>query len=372
MNAVDGSAHVEQEKFSGDLEDELPSLLVVVLDTNPLGWNGQISLREALSSLLIFLNSHLSLSHSNEVAVIASHTNRLKFLYPRPDSESTVVAKVSEDHSPTDSSNEDHTNGNGNGYGNGNGNGNGTHSMSDFSMYRQFRVVNESVLRELDQLLQETKAEDIERNGVPFDSTVMSGALSVALSYINRLAGGVDDGDMRMKARVLVVSVCADLASQYVPIMNSIFAAQKMKVPIDVCKLGNDTVFLQQAADTTGGVYLHLVNPTGLIQYLMTVFLPDRLLRKYLVLPTQSGIDFRAACFCHKRIVDIGYVCNICLSIFCQPPADGSCAVCDTIFDPKELVDLFKQPVVYVPGAKKKIKKKKKNDSDFTPTPGPS
>lgn len=30
--------------------------------------------------------------------------------------------------------------------------------------------------------------------------------------------------------------------------------------------------------------------------------------------PTAVGVDFRAACFCHRRVVDVGFVCSICLS----------------------------------------------------------
>lgn len=43
-------------------------------------------------------------------------------------------------------------------------------------------------------------------------------------------------------------------------------------------------------------------------------FLPGVVVRKLLHLPGQEQIDLRAACFCHKKIVDIGYVCSICLS----------------------------------------------------------
>lgn len=46
-------------------------------------------------------------------------------------------------------------------------------------------------------------------------------------------------------------------------------------------------------------------------------FIPDNSTRKHLVPPTQINVDFRAACFCHKRIVDIGFVCSICLSSQC-------------------------------------------------------
>jgi len=43
-------------------------------------------------------------------------------------------------------------------------------------------------------------------------------------------------------------------------------------------------------------------------------FLPPPAIRKVLAVPTQDKIDFRAACFCHKNIVDIGFVCSVCLS----------------------------------------------------------
>ncbi|KAK9237763.1 TFIIH subunit Tfb4/p34 [Lipomyces kononenkoae] len=368
MNAVDGSSHVPQDGLASELEEELPSLLVLVLDTSPLGWGAQsagISLREAVASLLIFINSHLALNHSNEVAVIAAHPTCVKFLYPVPGEDySTVTQKSSAAAGAEESLEETNSNGQSNGH---------NAVPSDASMYRQFRVVNESVMKQLELLLLATSPADIEHNGKMSDTTLMSGALSVSLAYINRLIGGVNDDGPKVRARIMVVSVCSDLSSQYVPIMNCIFAAQKMKVPIDICKIGNNTGFLEQAADTTGGVYMHLEHPRGMIQYLLTAFLPDRVLRKHLVLPTQSSIDFRAACFCHNRIVDIGYVCNICLSIYCQPPADGSCAICDTIFDPRNLADLLKKPVVVTAAAPKKAKKKKKKDSEAISslTPGP-
>jgi len=32
------------------------------------------------------------------------------------------------------------------------------------------------------------------------------------------------------------------------------------------------------------------------------------------VAPTASYVDFRAACFCHRRVVDLGFVCSVCLA----------------------------------------------------------
>lgn len=43
-------------------------------------------------------------------------------------------------------------------------------------------------------------------------------------------------------------------------------------------------------------------------------FLSAPSIRQILAVPTQDRIDFRAACFCHKNIIDIGFVCSVCLS----------------------------------------------------------
>lgn len=47
-------------------------------------------------------------------------------------------------------------------------------------------------------------------------------------------------------------------------------------IPVDVCKVfGEDTVFLQQAAHLTAGVYLRLEHSAGLLQYLMVSPCPN-------------------------------------------------------------------------------------------------
>lgn len=82
-----------------------------------------------------------------------------------------------------------------------------------------------------------------------------------------------------------------------------------------MCKLTQEpTVFLQQASHLTKASYYTLERRSGLLQYLLMAFLPGAAARKYLHLPAQEQIDLRAACFCHKRITDIGYVCSVCLS----------------------------------------------------------
>ena len=75
-----------------------------------------------------------------------------------------------------------------------------------------------------------------------------------------------------------------------------------------------DSGLLQQGCDITGGQYLHIPNVAGLLEYLLWVFLPSPFCRTKLVLPTPTKVDYRAACFCHRQLVDIGYVCSVCLS----------------------------------------------------------
>lgn len=187
-------------------------------------------------------------------------------------------------------------------------------------------------------------------------------------------------------SRVLVVSTSGDLAGQYIPLMNAMFAAQHSRVLIDVLKLAGDTVLLQQASFTTGGIFLAPTSskssegpttngksvhdkplPIQLLPYLLHALLPAPATRAHLFPPTSPHVDFRAACFCHRDVVDTGYVCSICLSIFCEElpsTPDGTfCLICGT----KLLLASDGQPVVDEDGSKKKDKKKKrKKDGTVT------
>lgn len=179
--------------------------------------------------------------------------------------------------------------------------------------------------------------------------------MTKALCYINRITSApsastnvtshssrtpsateASDPSILPDPRILILSVSPDLATAYIPLMNAIFSAQKLRVTLDVCKLfGPDTVFLQQAAHLTGGSYIYLERRDALLQYLIMSHLPPPSIRAALAVPTQDRIDFRAACFCHKNIVDIGFVCSICLSIFCRPVP--VCTTCRTKFPIKTL-----------------------------------
>lgn len=322
MNTIDDTS---KQLGEYSVHEEHPSLLTVVIDTHPGAWaelESKLTLREAVASLLVFINGHMSLNNSNKVAVIASHTNGARFLYP-----------LTSPSSNSDSSSSRIRNGK--------------------TMYRQFREIGDIVLTQLEKLLSE------EQNLV--GQSAISGALSLALTHINKAIEKSDDS--RLSSRILLVSVSGELSSQYISTMNCIFAAQKRRIPIDVCKLAGDTVFLQQACDSTNGNYIKVDHPKGLVQYLMSAFFVEPTLRPHVNLGTQKEVDFRAACFVTKNVVDIGYVCSVCLCIMSVIP-DGQCPHCETKYDSKDLNALNRKPIVV---AKRKVKKKKKTD-----TPGSS
>jgi transcription initiation factor TFIIH subunit 3 len=278
-----------------------PSLLVIVLDTNPHAWAllaPTLPLSKAIANILVFINAHLAVNNANQVAVVASHSHRAVWLYPRPPSSSEDVEMI-DGISP---------------------------QLHNANKYRPFALIEDSLLSSLRELISTTTETDISTT----TTTQMAGALTLALAYINKAtinysgistdtkaapnSADTNEPVTGLQSRILVVSVSGDLAHQYIPIMNTTFAAQRLRIPIDILKLAGDTVFLQQASDATKGIYMQLRSPQGLLQYLMMAFLPDQMSRKHLIAPTQEVVDFRAACFCHRKVVDVGFVCSICLS----------------------------------------------------------
>lgn len=396
-----------------------PSLLTIVLDTNPAAWavlSDTLPLAKAVADLLVFINAHLACNYTNKVGVIASHCDKAQWLYPTPTeqklprhapkasqkrsedvasfrdqlAESTKRMKLSSSQAEQ----------------------NGSHkSKSESNKYRPFRLVEEELVQNLENLLLSTSPDVVSSHS----STMVAGALTLALSYINRetvlhnesVTGAAPNladssttqaatsegagnnaltNSLQSRIFLLSLSPSTDLAHQYIPIMNSIFACQRLNIPIDVLQLplssptpaenpdsslstsvatsptttANSTVFLQQAADATHGIFVSAIlqssdtASSSLLTYLLTAFLPSPNTRTHLVPPTRIDVDFRAACFCHRNVISTGFVCSICLSIFCSVPDNGDCLTCGTHL---MLGDYGGRPVV-VPRRKKKKTRK--------------
>ena len=142
-------------------------------------------------------------------------------------------------------------------------------------------------------------------------------ALSIAMCYSNRCRQRT--AATAGLTRVLCIKGSSDTSSQYIPTMNAICSAQRSGIPIDSCILGKvDSAFLQQAAQITGGSYFKPDAFRICLQNLLTMSISDQRSRALLQLPNQRGVDFRTSCFCHKQPLDTGFVCSICLSVFCD------------------------------------------------------
>ncbi|KAM8918076.1 general transcription factor IIH subunit 3 isoform 2-T2 [Lycaon pictus] len=246
-------------------EDEL-NLLVIVVDTNPIWWGkqalkeSQFTLSKCIDAVMVLGNSHLFMNRSNKLAVIASHIQESRFLYPGKNGK--LGDFFGDPGNPSEFS----------------------PSGSKDGKYELFTAANEVIVEEIKDLMIKS---DIEGQHT---ETLLAGSLAKALCYIHRMNKEVKD-NQEMKSRILVIKAAEDSALQYMNFMNVIFAAQKQNILIDACVLDSDSGLLQQ-----------------------WVFLPDQDQRSQLILPPPIHVDYRAACFCHRNLIEIGYVCSVCLS----------------------------------------------------------
>jgi len=273
------------------------------------------SFQQAMDSLLVFCNSYLMMRHTNKIVFIAYDSRTCRFIYPNANDD-------------TDS-NENNC------------------SVNDgkFDMFTQF---NDTVQEKIKAMTEETANDSTLPSKSP---SLLAGALSKALCYIHN---NNKDITGKVQSRIFVLKCSPDGSSHYTSVMNCIFAAKKEDVLIDCCDVERNSGFLQQAASITGGSYFAVDRLPGLLQYMLWMFLPDADIRGKLNLPKSEDIDYRAVCFCHKRFVDIGFVCSVCLSIYCQ--FVPKCQTCQTRFKLPQLSMSLK--------GKKKGKKKKKDEEE--------
>ncbi|VDK34595.1 unnamed protein product [Taenia asiatica] len=323
--------------------DENRELLVVLIDLTPVWWgtyaHENLILPSFIECVLAFVNCHLTLSPLNEVAIIGVTPEQTEFLWPS----STPLEEFEL-------------------------------QPCHYGQYEAFAILGETVRRKVQRLV--TSCESLTCS-VSFASAINNAlcyyirrcrelrpTLSLqndsAPSNANETVAVEDISSLltdNFHARILVVRAADDNSAQYLSLMNAVFTAQKLGVLIDACIIpptrmaysaddplrqssttlqesSNSSLF-QQAADLTGGIYLRIPRPAGLLQYLLSVFLPRAGLRSQLILPdcgggVGTGVDFRSACFCHRKMVDLSYVCSVCLSIFCS--FTPICSTCQTPF----------------------------------------
>lgn len=263
------------------------SHLSVIIDCSPSPLVNQKQFVKWLDSVITYCNSHLMLDEKNELTIIASYVTANKIILSTIDGIKPAKSIIPQQ-----------------------------------GQFEKFAFVTDIIRNGIVDLIKESPV-------IVSCDCLLAGALGMALCKINNLK--------RQVSRILVVSCSLQVgsfASQYMNLMNSFFAAQKMNVPIDGCVFMKEEPkrgsILEQGCDLTGGHYLNIPNVAGNLQYLSWIFLPSTKARETLLLPEKRKATHRAACFCHRKIIDIGYVCSVCLSIFCT--YSPICSSCQTHF----------------------------------------
>eukprot|EP01134_Creolimax_fragrantissima_P007790 CFRG7790T1 len=293
------------------------TLLVAVIDCNPYVWGslgdknkdeGSISkhmtFAQCADAVMVFLNAYMMMSQNHSVAVVASHASGSTLIYPEevPGLNEAVGERV--------------------------------HTISHFDGQQcHFADINSIIVQNLKRLSNLTPNASDEKAAPGY--SMLSAALARSLCFINKVKLNVPVG-RNVEARILVINASPDYAAQYMSVMNCIFAAVKNKVTIDACVLNGEessSGFLQQATEISGGLHTSLKMTDALLQYLLTFYLPNKDEREVMRLPRQTDVDYRAACFCHNKVISIGYVCSVCLSVFCE--VKGVCSTCHTRFKPR-------------------------------------
>ncbi|XBW38185.1 hypothetical protein QEN19_003777 [Hanseniaspora menglaensis] len=338
------------------LKDENSSLLVLAIDLQQLlQFDEENDVSTIMKNIIVFINAHIAYSSSNKVCcIINDDRNGVEFLYPNEDEEDESTEVLNGD------------------------------------MYQGFKKVNESIMRKLAKVVEKHKEEVLGSSTSKKKRSSLAGVISCGLTYIHRIL----KDSISIRARMVVVTgqtLHSNIiqSHQYIPIMNCIFTAMKLKCPIDVLKINDINInkntaksnsFLQQATDATNGIYLEINSTNGMIQYLTTIFYLNTVVTSttidnklkinnsvdkleieinnednededeevivtshsdILLKPTTSQVDFRTSCFLTGKTVAVGFVCNVCLVVISYIPITlKDCPCCGSNFDIKALKKL--------------------------------
>ncbi len=124
---------------------------------------------------------------------------------------------------------------------------NGTTTADDANHYRPFRQIQTTLLSAISRLYKTTSPDSLT------PTTSIAGALTLALTYTNKQSIALSTTtpsktnpdpllppsdpnstpSVTLNRRILILSVSGDLAHQYIPIMNTIFACKPTHPPTD-------------------------------------------------------------------------------------------------------------------------------------------
>lgn len=347
-----------RERFEGfqvRAADDPASIIAVVLDTTVESWfpEGSLENDEAVQSaakalqsvteqLLVFLNTFLLLHDANRLCILMSSPGICDLVYPDyPDFPDIKQLPAQYDVSDEDAA-FDAT----------------PTPIADRPPKDVSSVMHDiraAMTAGIKQQLDKQSNDDTSRSS----PSSVSAALARALCLLNRAhqlrarrststhgneisvtPDGVEN-DLPATGRLLAVVASPDNLAHYVPMMNCIFSAQRLGIPVDSCVVSQeDSTYFQQAAHLTNGVCVRVPRDDrgavsdNLLQTLQTVFLVDRQGRDLIAMPAPENVDFRASCMQTKKIIEEGFTCSVCLSTFDPSVGKGAamCPVCNARF----------------------------------------
>ncbi|BFU21499.1 hypothetical protein conserved [Entamoeba histolytica] len=160
----------------------------------------------------------------------------------------------------------------------------------------------------------------------------LSSAMSLALTTINK------DGKLQpdIQKKIIIVSTPFESSPKFIPLMNCVFAAQRIKTTIDTIVLSvieTRCTFCQQASYLTNGIY-NTATLQSLFPRLLSNNTSDCDTEKIIRVTgnQQPAIDWKLWCFHCKKPLDHGYVCSSCFGIYCEKQK-GRCPTCGAYFE---------------------------------------
>jgi len=189
----------------------------------------------------------------------------------------------------------------------------------------------------------ESAIEDVElklRAAIVGDGESRAGLQDSRAVYVSSLATSIcnhqkfrrDYGDEAV-GKIVIVNLTRDLSAEQNILMNLFFVANQHSIKIDVASLNAAVPILQQACDITSGSHSLLHKPYELVQFLMTRGLGNSTEAEDAFEPgVEERVDYRAACNCHNKLVESGFVCSVCLAVHCE--YDPLCRICGAFFRP--------------------------------------
>lgn len=166
-------------------------------------------------------------------------------------------------------------------------------------------------VEEFIQLSQQTGSQEIS----------VTKALLTTLCVANRRITQAQRFDTQI--RFVLITASPVPTTDFVTCMNCAFAAQKLGIVIDVFDFSQNTnsPTLMQLVHHTEGWYVNAKDASqGVLAHMLLAYFSASLAQRTIP-PMQLATDMRSVCFCHQKLINIGYVCSVCLAVFCEKPA---------------------------------------------------